>query len=378
MSWNLRPRYVNDVDWLKERRDLKVCFVDISYRTKDLMKLPRRSRQILRRISARGHEVEYVSISPLPGIGNAYIAYGLGSFSSLLKTLGTGPDVFLTNGLETGALSYLSKMLRRRKFVFDYTDYYTILAHYEGYGLRTYYAPSLQKAIPNLADHVIVVKEGFKKKCLSYGVPESKITIIPDGVDTTIFSPHVKGDKIRQEFRIAENPLVVYVGKVEEYYNLDTLIEAASIVVKCEPSTKFLLVGPGRSLSHLKSLAKKMGLSDSVIFAGFQPYDSIPQFVGAADVAVFPHTAGLAVYEYMASGKPLVKPKERVGEVLDHLESGFLLEDRTSRSFAEGILEILHNKQLAARIGGNARRLAVQKYDWEILADEYTRVLQNV
>lgn len=357
---------------------MKICFVDISYRTKELMKLPIRMRQILTRISARGHEVAYVSISPLLNVGNAYIAYGLGSCFSLWKTLGTDADIFLANGLETGALAYLSKRLRSRKFVFDYSDYYTILSSYEGDKLRTYYTPSLQKAIPNLADHVIVVKEDFKKQCLLYGASESKITVIPNGVDTKTFNPDVKGKDIRERLNIAENPLVIYVGKVEEYYNLDILVRAASFVIKCEPSTKFLLVGPGRSLTHLKTLAKKLGVSDSIILTGFQPYERIPHFIGAADVAVFPHSEGLAVFEYMACGKPIVKPKGEAGDILEHLENSFLIEDRTPRSFAEGIIKILRNKRLAAKLGNNARTLAVEKYDWEFLADKYIRVLENV
>lgn len=369
---------MNNVDWLKEKKALKICFVNISYRTKELMKLPRRWYQILTRISARGHEVAYVSISPLGRIGNAYIAYGLGFCFSLWKTLGTGADVFLANGIETGALSHLSKRLRRKKFVFDYTDYYAVLAHYEGYKLRTYYAPFLQKTIPKLADHVIVVKEEFREQCLSYGVSEGKITVISDGADTKIFNPDIKGDEIREKLGIAENPLVVYVGKVEEYYNLDILIRAASVVIKHEPSTKFLLVGPGRSLTYLKTLAKKLGVSDSVVFAGFQPYERIPHFIGAADVVVFPHSQGIAIFEYMACGKPIVKPKEKAGDILEHLQTGFLLEDRTPRSFAEGIIEILHNKRLASKLGNNARSLAVEKYDWEFLVDNYLRVLQNV
>lgn len=342
------------------------------------MKLPTRWSQILTRISARGHEVAYVLISPLSGIGNPYIAYGLGSCFSLKEALTTGADIFLANGLETGALSYFSKRLRRKRFVFDNTDCYRILACYERDKLRICYAQSLQKAILNQADHVIAVKEEYARQCLSYGVPESKITIIPNGVDTREFNPDIKGDEVREELGIAESQLVVYVGKVEEYYNLDILIEAAFIVIKSEPSTKFLFVGPGRSLTRLKTLATKFGVSDSVIFAGFQPYERIPHLVGAADVTVFPHSEGLAVCEYMACGKPIVKPKEETGDMLEHLKSGFLLEDRTPRSFAEGIIEILHNRSLAAKLGNNARSLAVGKYDWESLTDRYVRVLQNV
>jgi len=235
----------------------------------------------------------------------------------------------------------------------------------------------MQNVVPKVADHVIVVKDEFRKQCLSHGVPESKITVIPDGVDTRIFNPDIKGNEVRGKLGIAKDPLVVYVGKVEEYYNLDIVIKAASVVVEFQPSTKFLFVGPGRSLTRLRNLAKKLELSGSVIFTGFQPYEMIPHFIGAADVAVFPHSEGLAVCEYMACGKPIVKPKEETGDMLEHLRSGFLIEDRMPESFAGGIIEMLGNRQLAEKLGNNARSLAVEKYDWEFLTDRYIRVLQN-
>jgi len=362
---------------LKEKNDLKICFVNISYRTNELARLQRRWHQILTRISKRGHKVAYVSLSPLSGIENPYVGYGLGSCLSLGKVLATGSDIFLANLLEPGVLAYLSKKLQGKKFVFDYTDHYEILARYEGYRLRTHYVSPLQNVIPKLADRVIVVRDEFRKQCLTHGVPESKITVIPDGVDTRKFTPDIEGDEVRERFGIAEDPLVVYVGKVEEYYNLDVVVKAASIVIEFEPSMKFLFVGPGRSMTRLKNLAKRLELSDSVIFAGYQPYGRIPDFMGAADVAVFPHPQGLAVCEYMACGKPIVKPKEETGDMLEHLKSGFLIEDRTPQSFAGGIIEMLRNRKLAARLGYNARSLAVEKYDWEFLADRYVRVLQS-
>jgi len=363
---------------LKEKNDLKICYVDISYRTRELMKLPGRWHQILSRISAAGHEIAYVTICPLLGMGNPYISYGSGFCFSLGKALATDADIFLANGLETGALSYISKSLGRRKFVFDYAEHYAVLARYEGDTLRAYYTPCLLNVVPSLADHVIVVKEEFRKRCLSRGVLEGKITVIPNGVDTRRFNPDDKGQEIREELGIGENPLVVYVGKLEEYYNLDVLIEAASIVIRHEPSARFLLVGPGRSSTRLKALAKNLGISDSVILAGFQPYDRVPHFIGAADVTVFPHSEGLAIFEYMACGKPIVKPREKVGDTLRHLESGFLLEDRRPRSYAEAIIQVLHDEQLAERLGSNARSLAVEKYDWEPLAESYLHALQSV
>jgi len=120
-----------------------------------------------------------------------------------------------------------------------------------------------------------------------------------------------------------------------------------------------------------------MGISESVIFSGFQPYARIPQFVGAANIAVFPHSGGLAIYEYMACGKPIVKLRSERSDMLEHLKSGYLVENKTPEEFARAIIRVFADRKLSIKMGRNARRLAVEKYDWESIVDRYLEALKN-
>jgi len=342
------------------------------------MKFPESYRQILTRIKRRGHEVFSLAIAPYSNAINPYISYGLGTCVSLRRAMEDSFDIFLAERVEAGAFSYFCKKIKGKPLVFYHVDEYSKIARDGNERLRPYYTWFLEKRVPKLADHVITVTERFKIRLVSWGVSKSKITVINNGADTKMFNPNVTGREIREKFNLKEDPVVVYVGKIEQYYHLDVIVKAASIVLKKEPSSKFLFVGFGRDLDNLKSLVEKLGISNSVIFTGFQPHERIPSFIGAADVTVFPHPSGIAVHEYMACGKAVVKLKEEAGDVLEHLESGYLVENRSPEEFAEGILNILSDRELAVKLGRNARKLAVEKYDWEHLTDKYLEVLQNV
>jgi len=357
---------------------LKVCNVSITYKTKSLMMFPDRCYQILTRIKAKGHAVSSLVMAPCGGVSNPYIGYGLGTVSQLIRAMRNDVDVFLADKVETGLFSLICKKLRGRPFVFDFIDYYVEIARDGEERLRPYYTSYLEKTVPKFADHVIVVIEPFKNRLNALGVPEDKITVIPNGADTLRFNPNVNGREIREKYNLQSDLLIVYVGKIEPCYHLDVIVKAASLVHKNEPSSKFLFVGTGRALNDLKALAKKLGNSDWIIFTGFQPYERIPNFVGAADVTVFPHPSGIAVHEYMACGKPIVKVRAEMGDVLEHLKSGFLVERRTPENFAKGILTLLSDRGLSNKLGVNARKLAVEKYDWETLTERYLEVLKSV
>lgn len=353
---------------------MNICYMNITYRDRELMKFKQRSYQILTRIERRGHIVTSLFITPPSKRINPYVTYGLGAMKSLIKAVGTKADVVLADMAEPGLTSYISAKLMDKPFVFDYMDHYSELARYEGGWLRPRYVKRLEELLPRMAFRLIVLSEVFKERCIRQGIPEDRITMIPNGVDTQMFNPSLKGEEVRTSFNIGEDPLIVFVGKMEPYYRLDILIEAASLVLEEEPTSKFLFVGTGRSEPGLRSLAKKLGIADSVTFAGFQPHKSVPNFIGAADVAVFTHPEGIALHEYMACGKPIVKPRLSVGDGLEHLNSGYLVDDLDPKEFAEGILTLLFDEALAKRMGSNARALAA-KYEWESIADTYLMVL---
>jgi glycosyltransferase involved in cell wall biosynthesis len=104
------------------------------------------------------------------------------------------------------------------------------------------------------------------------------------------------------------------------------------------------------------------------LFTGERPAEEIPAYLLAADVLVSPRSRGtntpLKIYQYLRSGRPIVATR-----LLTHTQvlndDTAVLTGATAREFAEGILAVLTDKERAATIGKQARRVADTKYSYE-------------
>lgn len=135
------------------------------------------------------------------------------------------------------------------------------------------------------ADHVVVLSEISKNDFIARGVPASKITVIPNGVDEEFLDKDFDQLSIRKELSLPTDcKLVGTVTSVVPYEGLETLIEALPML----DGYKALIVGDGVSLPNLKQRAKELNVLDKVIFAGRQPNADIWKWYASLDVFVVP------------------------------------------------------------------------------------------
>jgi glycosyltransferase involved in cell wall biosynthesis len=114
-------------------------------------------------------------------------------------------------------------------------------------------------------------------------------------------------------------------------------------------------------------------MEKNLVMLSWQSYESMPDFIAAADVCVLPrkysyHTAITGnpntLFQYMAMGKPIVGTNlPSINSFVDD-SSAVLVEPDSVASMTEGLRKVLDNPELARRIGQNAYRLAVEKYNW--------------
>ena len=130
--------------------------------------------------------------------------------------------------------------------------------------------------------------------------------------------------------------------------------------------------GTEYDISRFKKKSEEIGLINAV-FLGYKSHNEIPQYLKAADCAILTgkksesisgkYTSPLKMFEYMASGCPIVAqdlPSFR--EVLNE-ENSLIVSAEDSKALAEGINEVFNNAELAARISRKALE-DVQKYTW--------------
>jgi 1,2-diacylglycerol 3-alpha-glucosyltransferase len=207
---------------------------------------------------------------------------------------------------------------------------------------------------------------------------QSSILIL-NGVDNARFSPLNEDTKeIRENLNVKNNPIILYVGRLDTTKFVDSVILALPLIVKKVPTIKLLLVGDGPQKEDLMILTKKLGISDSVIFCGLQPNCVLPGYYHAADIVVCPYS-GLVLFEAMASGKAIVAYNlEWHSEIITNMQNGILVEDLNQIDLANAVVSLLTDTTLAKGIGENAREFALKNLDWSKISDKYRSIFTEV
>jgi UDP-glucose:(heptosyl)LPS alpha-1,3-glucosyltransferase len=209
-----------------------------------------------------------------------------------------------------------------------------------------------------------------------YAVPESDVSVIPNGVDLDAFHPDQRAvcrQKVRERHHIgSEEFLLLFVGHEFERKGLETVLRALGRV-RGEPIT--LLVCGGGNEAPFRTLGNRLGVSSKVVFAGSVP--DVHHYFGAADAFVMPsmyEPFGLVITEAMASGIPALVSKTAgaAEDLITNGVHGLLLDDPFSeQELAEKITLLAHNGNLVSAIGAAARQRA-ERTGW---ADYVARVL---
>ena len=145
------------------------------------------------------------------------------------------------------------------------------------------------------ATHIVTVGEGYKQQLLERGVPESKITVVPNGVDLSHGPVQVNREEIRRQLASNGKFVCAYVGTVGMAHGLEVVIEAAEKLRSIgRDDIKFWIVGDGAERAALEDKARRSGLVN-VVFTGLVSKDRVAEFIASADASLV-HLRGTALF----------------------------------------------------------------------------------
>lgn len=230
-----------------------------------------------------------------------------------------------------------------------------------------------------LADKVICVSNPARRNLISrWGLPSSKIEVLPNGVDLELFGRQADSGSVRRELGLDGGPIVVFVGGFQIWHGIEFLTESFSRVVEAVPNAKLLLVGDGPMRSSVEQIISNLGLESSVRITGLVPQERIPAMLTASDVAVLPYPrlpkemwfSPLKLYEYMAAGKAIVASRSgQIEEIIRDGKSGLLVEPGDVRAFAEATISLLMDPARRLEMGGRALQQARAAHSWSHYVD---------
>jgi glycosyltransferase involved in cell wall biosynthesis len=222
----------------------------------------------------------------------------------------------------------------------------------------------------HLSDAVICPSRVTRDYIASLGLNRSLITVIPNGVSASDFSP---SPLPAREGRV---PVMLYIGTLADWQGLDVVIKALPKILE-QQVVRLQIVGRGRSRQR-KMLAKqirKLGIEEHVIVQPAVEHHLIPTLIAESDICVAPLglndrnvTQGacpIKVLEYMAAGRPLLASnmpivRELVREDLDAL----LFSPNDPDDLARQALALLNDFELSKRLAESASEHALTKFTW--------------
>lgn len=179
------------------------------------------------------------------------------------------------------------------------------------------------------------------------GADRAKGAVIQWGVDLHTFRPDVPSD-VRARLGIGDAPVVISQRKFYPLYNIDLIVHAFADALAVLPDAHLIMTGAGWDEPKIKALVSQVGLDEHVHFTGYVPYNDLPLYLAASDVAVsVPSSDGtaMAVLEAMACGVSLIVsdlPSNR--EWVEDRANGFIVPVRDRDALAARLIELLQDR----------------------------------
>lgn len=232
---------------------------------------------------------------------------------------------------------------------------------------------------------VISISEAITQELLEIGISESMIARIPNGVDTTEFSPlatQQAKSEARTDLGLPDKPTLVFAGAIIPRKRPHLLVAALAAAVRAGIDAQLILVGPEHNAEYaaqIRSTAVENKVSDRMHWIGFVP--STAPYLRVADIfGLLSEKEGMpnALLEAMATGLPsVVTAISGTTDLVDHAVHGLHCEP-TENAVAEAVLHYLADTQSASRAGEAARAKIEQQYSATAIVAAHEQLFRRV
>lgn len=258
-------------------------------------------------------------------------------------------------------------------------------AHYQGARRwTTHLKRFVERKVYSSADRYITLSNVFADLLIrDYGVDESKVRVIPGGINTAEWNCRADVSEARQQLNWPQDrPIILCVRRLVRRMGIEKLLDAAKLVIARNPDALFLVVGSGPLRDELLQQIESLELHEHVRLLGYLSDEKLPLAYRAADLSIVPSQSlegfGLVVIESLAAGTPaLVTPVGGLPEAVQALDIGLILNGISSGLMADRITALLSGKDhLPSQSACQA--FAQANFDWSTIGPRITEVYREV
>ena len=241
-----------------------------------------------------------------------------------------------------------------RLYLKEYLHFSRLARWIEGYKLRR-------------ADAVTVVSSTLARLLVdTYGVPEDRIAVVPNGADLERFHPGVRPDA-EVRFPAGTGPILGFVGSFRRWHGTDLMVRMAREVGAARPAAGFLLVGDGPEAAAMQEAVRPLG--GRAVMTGRVPHARVPGLTAAFDIGVLAETlfyaSPLKVVEWMAAGRCIVAPGyAALGDLVEDGKEALLFRPGDAVDLVRVVLRLVDDPGLRARLAAAAAERAARALSW--------------
>jgi colanic acid biosynthesis glycosyl transferase WcaI len=237
------------------------------------------------------------------------------------------------------------------------------------------------------ANRIVVVTPAFKDHLIrSWKVPDTRISVVENGVETDLFHFDPSARQIRGALELEGRFLICYIGTMGMAHGLETLIRAAERLQSVQPAATFLLIGEGAEKKRIIQLATERNLKN-IRFLDQQPRERIPAYISAADVCLvmlkktdlFKTVIPTKLLEYMACERPVIVAVDgQARQIVEQAGAGVFVEPEDGDGLANAIQVLAKDPDKRRQMGASGRQFIVQRLSREQTAQDYITVLTGL
>jgi glycosyltransferase involved in cell wall biosynthesis len=306
---------------------------------------------------------------------------------------GTSPPIF------QGVTAWLLARLKRAKFLFEVRDLWPQFAVAVGVlknPILIRMSEWLERFLYRRADRVMVNSPGFiahvesvaqsrGRSQKSKGWGATRVELIPNGADPSMFAPSNAGADFRHAHHLEEKFVALYAGAHGMSNDLNVVLDAAKLLMD-EKKIQLVLLGDGKEKPALQARSVQMRLSN-VSFVSSVPKSEMPEALAAADVCIailkpleeYKTTYPNKVFDYMAAGRPVILAIDGViRAVVEAAQCGLFAEPGNPSVMADAIRKLAGDKEKACEMGLNGRKYLEQNFSREAIGAKLVVLLEEM
>ncbi|MFY1671906.1 glycosyltransferase family 4 protein [Plantactinospora sp. WMMB334] len=222
--------------------------------------------------------------------------------------------------------------------------------------------------------HRVITCSGYMRDQVKglFGLPDGHVEVVPNGVDDRAWSAQPRAVAAARKRYAGAGPLVGFAGRLVYEKGVQHLVHAVPRLRERHPELRVVIAGDGPYRQELQEQAQRLGLAESVRFAGFMTERQLPAVLAATDATVVPslyEPFGMVALEAAAAGAPLaVAATGGLAEIVEPGVTGVTFPHSDPDALAGAVDSLLGDEVFARRVARRARTMVTERYGWASIA----------